>query len=256
MSKGRKPGPIAAGGSPDTAADASDASLYFQRPDSFMYVQPGPIGVGDPVDTSDVVVSGEALTDLYRQMRKAEPAPSGVAKMLSRLKATRTWAGFAVKTQGHLVVAGWTAFAGKLWNLDDPSNRTCNFTTRVRNLGPGLGGNTSLHLVFFLNVKNLAQMEGMDFGNGGNLHFDIPAGNLGKLAKGLKGLHTLYETASEFVELVSAAAELYKDLADDKPHIVEREVGELALMVGYTYGFQGRVDILRVTGRGGEVDDL
>jgi len=177
-------------------------------------------------------------------------------KMNHQFKLNETWGGIAVESHGHAVFAGKKSYTGMLWRLDDPERRYLTFTSRISTFGLALGGGVSVHMIFFMNAKSIYKFEGMEMGNGGNFHFDIPATRLLKLARSLRTIYTLSKNMNEYHELIGAISDLRKTVTTTQPTVLTREVVDGKVMAGYTRGVQGAIDIRNLTGPGGSVDNL
>lgn len=176
--------------------------------------------------------------------------------MIPPFRADKTWAGFAVKSQGMALLAGKTGYGGSMWRLDNPESYHLTFNCRVRNFGVAVGGGVSVVLVFFFNGGNPARFDGLSFGNGGNVHLSIPAARLAKLGRMLKGIYTLAKGSVEFNELLDGAKDMHKLVTSKDAMVFAKEVVDGSVMVGYSYGIQGKIDILRYESPGGVMEDL
>lgn len=173
-----------------------------------------------------------------------------------QFKLSETWGGIAVESHGHAVLAGKKSYTGMLWRLDNPEQRYLTFTARISTFGLALGGGVSVHMIFFINAKSIYKFEGMEMGNGGNFHFDIPVTRLAKLARSLRTIYTLTKNMNEYHELVQSLADLRKTVTTTEPTVLTKEVVDGKVMAGYTRGVQGTIDIRNLTGPGGSTDNL
>jgi|GEM_PF-6000398 len=160
-------------------------------------------------------------------------------------KANESWGGFAVKSEGMGLLAGRTGYGGKVWRLDNPEGYNFTFNARVNNFGLALGGGASVLLVFFFNAKRPGVFEGLPFGNGGDVHMSIPVTRLAKLSRMLQGIYTLVNGSVEFMELLDGAKDMHKLITSDSPMVISKEVVDGSVMVGYSYGIQGAINVLR-----------
>lgn len=160
----------------------------------------------------------------------------------------RTWAGFAVKAEGHAGVAGKWSYTGRVWRLAAPERSWCDFNCKGYTLGAGLGGGASLHLMFFLNCGNVGAMEDFEFGNGWQLQLNVPVSRLGGIAESLRSTYMLFKNSNEFYELIKNAEEIYKNITSTKKSVVSISAGDVALSAGLVRYLGGRINIVGVHG--------
>lgn len=248
MSNTLTPGPVGTSGAP--------VNLYDGTLVRSVTPKPAPVNsTGMPLDPT-LMLTDPYTTALVKAYAKSKSRPYAVKVLGSQSQAERTWAGYVVRAGGHFVFGGYTSHTGRLWNAADPDYRMCTFEATVKTFGLALGGDVSVNLIFFLNVGNLANVEGIEYGNGTELHLAVPAARLRKVASSIRRAHHFYEVVDHFDTLLDTAKELYKSVKGNKPFIHTVEVADAALKVGLTHGIQGAIDIRSVTGRGGYVDNL
>lgn len=191
---------------------------------------------------------------IARKWRVSEAEVLARKKAVERSSLANHWGGFAVKAGGTFFLAGKKSYGGRLWNLAD-NDRWCNFSCKVKVVGPSLGGGTELGMIFFLNAKSLYRIEGMDFGNGRDISYTVPGKQLGALVKALKSIESLYEAREFFDKLIETAKQVI-DIAKGEPSIVYRPIATAELEAGIKWNIQGKIDILGVQGKHGYLDDL
>ncbi len=170
--------------------------------------------------------------------------------------ADTTWIGFAEVNTLKVVVAGWVEWKGTMWNVGDPARRMCTWESTIRHLGGGVAAGKSLHAVAFLNTRNLAKLEGKSFGGGRDWNFGVPAHKLASLAFAAQRLYKLGKAAVDARELADLAVSLAEGIVTQEPTIITRQVADGTMGAALTVGFQGQIDIRKVIGRGGYIDNL
>lgn len=192
----------------------------------------------------------EALANLAKAPG-ATPRPRPAAQPLN---LAHTWAGYAVKSEGMGFVYGRRGIGGVVWRLSDPGTTRATFGIQSHLLGAGLGGSVSLMAFFFLNTRNVGNIEGQAFGDEWGWDIDLPAtawAKYGKLVKAAYDAQDIGGKVNEWVELAQAVAS-----GMTKNKVVGIDFGSVGLQVAARRGYGGKVDIFEYTSVGGTIDNL